>query len=65
MGLAKLEIKATMAEFVSGSLDSVVFWEAKTFSKKRWEEPFLNSACHISSLTWNSSSELSLLMPTL
>jgi len=47
-----------MAEFVSGSLDTVIFWEAKTLFKKRTEDPFASSACHLSSLVWSASSIL-------
>lgn len=47
-----------MAEFVSGSFDSVVFWESKTFTRKRAETPFISSGCYLSSLTWSTTSIL-------
>lgn len=49
---------------MSGSLDSVVFWEAKSFSKKRTEEPFSNSACcHLATLAWSSSNSKLAVVP--
>jgi len=47
-----------MAEFVSGSLDTVLFWEADTLTQKKSVEPFPNSATALSSLTWNTLSIL-------
>lgn len=52
-----------MAEFVSGSLDSLIFWDAKTFAKKSTEVPFPDAACHLSSLTWSASNSKLAVLP--
>ena len=45
-----------MAEFVTCSQDSVVFWDNKSFSSKKSSQPFSGSGYHVASASWSSSS---------
>ena len=45
-----------MAEFVTCSQDSVVFWDNKSFSSKKSSQPFSGSGYHVASAFWSSSS---------
>lgn len=49
-----------MAEFVTCSQNSVVFWDCKSFAVKRSAQPFIGSDYHVASVSWSASSILRL-----
>lgn len=50
-------LASTMTDSATGSLNSVVFWETKTFVRRRSAQPF-PKGCQLASLSWGSNSIL-------